>query len=119
LLGIDVVTFEIGAIDKGEFYVKFHLCNKVSDSYEHRWPFLFNSVIDGLNLRELKMSSRRFTWTNSMPNPTYEKLDRILVSTEWEQKFPLAKVMPLSRDISYHTHLLLDIGRAPSNGNQP
>jgi hypothetical protein len=29
---------------------------KNKDSYEHRWPFLFNSVIDGLNLRELKMS---------------------------------------------------------------
>jgi hypothetical protein len=76
-------------------------------------------VIDGLNLRELVMSGRRFTWANSMPNPTYEKLDRILVSTEWEEKFPLAKVMTLSRDISDHAPLLLDTGRAPSNGSQP
>jgi hypothetical protein len=28
LLGIDLDTFDIGAIDEGEFYVKFHLCNK-------------------------------------------------------------------------------------------
>jgi endonuclease/exonuclease/phosphatase family metal-dependent hydrolase len=56
------------------------------------------------------MSGRRFIWANSMPNPTFEKLDRILVSTEWEQKFPLAKVMALSRDISDHTPLLLDNG---------
>jgi hypothetical protein len=28
LLGIDLDTFDIGAIDKGDFYVKFHLCNK-------------------------------------------------------------------------------------------
>jgi hypothetical protein len=65
------------------------------------------------------MSGRRFTCANSMPNPTFEKLDRILVSTEWEQKFPLAKVMALSRDILDHTPLLLDTGWAPSNGNQP
>jgi hypothetical protein len=31
LLGIDIDTFHIGAIEEGEFYVKFHLCNKDSD----------------------------------------------------------------------------------------
>jgi hypothetical protein len=103
LLGIDLDIFDIGAIDEGDFYVKFHLCNKVNDfkwalvavygpaqsnlkeqfltemihmcsheqlpiliggdfnilrspseknkdNFEHRWPFLFNRVIDGLNL---------------------------------------------------------------------
>jgi hypothetical protein len=64
------------------------------------------------------MSRRKFTWANSMANPTYEKLDRILMSTEWEQKFPLANGIALSRDISDHTPLLLDIGRAPSSDNQ-
>jgi hypothetical protein len=48
-----------------------------------------------------------------------DSVDRILLSTEWEQKFPFAKVMALSRDISDPTCLLLDTGRAPSNGNQP
>jgi hypothetical protein len=43
-------------------------------------------VIGGLNLRELEMSGSKFTWANALPNPTYEKLDRILKSTEWEQK---------------------------------
>jgi endonuclease/exonuclease/phosphatase family metal-dependent hydrolase len=65
------------------------------------------------------MSVRRYTWANSLPNPTYEKLDRILVSTEWEQKFLLANVIVLSRDISDHTPLLLDTGRVPSSSNQP
>jgi hypothetical protein len=43
---------------------------------------------------------------------------RILLSTEWEQRFPFAKVMALSRDISDPTCLLLDTGRVPSNSNQ-
>jgi hypothetical protein len=77
---------------------------KNKDSYEHRWPFLFNCVIDGLNLRELEMSDGRFTWANSLSNPTYEKLGRVLVSTEWEQKFPLTTVTALSKDI-LDTHL--------------
>jgi hypothetical protein len=57
---------------------------KNKDNLEHRWPFLFNSVIDGLNLQELEISGRRYTWANSMPNPTYENRDRILMSIEWE-----------------------------------
>jgi endonuclease/exonuclease/phosphatase family metal-dependent hydrolase len=54
------------------------------------------------------MSGRKYTWANSRRIPTYEKLDRVLVSTEWEQNFPLATVVALSREISDHTPLLLD-----------
>ena len=38
------------------------------------------------------MTGRKFTWANYAEVPTNEKLDRILVTTEWEQKFPLATV---------------------------
>lgn len=33
-MGVDLNVFDIGAIDKGDFYVKFHLCNK---SDEFKW----------------------------------------------------------------------------------
>jgi hypothetical protein len=69
---------------------------------------LFNAIIDSLNLRELEMSGRKCTWANSMPKPTFEMLDRVPMSTEWEQHFPLATVVALSREISDHTPLLLD-----------
>lgn len=54
------------------------------------------------------MSGRQFTWASSLPNPTYEKLDRILVATEWDNKYPLSTVVALNRDISDHTSLLLN-----------
>jgi hypothetical protein len=28
LLGVDLQFFDIGAIDEGDYYIKFHLCNK-------------------------------------------------------------------------------------------
>jgi hypothetical protein len=64
------------------------------------------------------MSGRRFTWASSIANPTYEKLDRILMSTEWEQKFLLSNVVALSRDISDHAPLLLNTGHTTSPGSQ-
>jgi hypothetical protein len=33
LLEIDLHFYDIGAIDEGEFYIKFHLCNK-ADNYK-------------------------------------------------------------------------------------
>jgi hypothetical protein len=92
---------------------------KNNDNFNHRWPFLFNTVIDGLNLKALEMSGRKFTSANSLPNPTFEKLDRILISIEWEQHFSLANVKALSRGISDHMPLLLDTSHAPSSGSQP
>jgi hypothetical protein len=48
--------------------------------------------------------------------PTYEKLDRILVSIDWEIKYPKANVHALPRALSDHTPLLLDT-RMPSQHN--
>jgi endonuclease/exonuclease/phosphatase family metal-dependent hydrolase len=47
------------------------------------------------------------------------KLDRVLVSTEWEQHFPLATMVALNREISDHTPLLLSTEEAPKHSKQP
>ena len=47
-----------------------------------------------------------------------EKLDIILMATEWEEQFPLSNVIALTRDISDHTPLLFNTGDSSSNFNQ-
>ena len=53
---------------------------------------MFNAIIESLNLRELELTRRKYTWANYAEVPTYEKLDLILITTDWEQKFLLASV---------------------------
>jgi hypothetical protein len=53
---------------------------------------MFNSVINAFDLRELYMSGDFFTWSNNQLDPTLEKLDRILVTKDWEGLFPTALV---------------------------
>jgi hypothetical protein len=65
----------------GDFNILRSPSEKNNDRFDHHWSFLFNAVIDGLDLRELHMLGRRYTWANTRDNPTYEKLDRILVAT--------------------------------------
>jgi hypothetical protein len=79
----------------GDYNILRHPSEKNNLNYNARWPFIFNTVIDGLNLRELKMTVHKFTWANNLASPTFEKLDRILITTEWEEKFPLEASRPL------------------------
>jgi hypothetical protein len=100
----------------GDYNILRHPYEKNNPNYNARWPFLFNAVIDGLNLRELEMMGRKFTWANNLASQTFEKLDRILVTTEWEEKFPLSTVRALTREVSDHTPLLLNTGE-PTNAH--
>jgi hypothetical protein len=101
----------------GYFNIIRNPFEKNNSRYENKWPLLFNAIIETLNLKELEMSGRKCTWANYAEVPTYEKLDHILVTTDWEQKFPLASVQALTREISDHTPLLLDTGEPSRRGN--
>ena len=110
----------------GDFNIIRNSSEKNNDKFDSRGSFLFNAIIDGLDLREIKMSDlreikmsgRKFTWANSKSVPTYEKLDRVLASMELEQKFPLVTVDALNRKILDHTPLLLSTGEKVYMGNK-
>ena len=60
----------------GDFNLLRFPFEKSKGRFDNHWPFLFNAVIDSLDLREVSMIGRQFTCANSLPEPTYEKLDR-------------------------------------------
>ncbi|KAL5664100.1 hypothetical protein ACJX0J_024208, partial [Zea mays] len=63
----------------------------------------------------IELNGRQFTWANSLPNPTYKKLDRVLMLTEWEVKYPLVSFYkglfgdPLDNNISLDEEIIQDI----------
>src|SRR6266540_3128220 len=101
---------------EGDFNMMCHSKEKNNNRFNYRWPFLFNAVIDSFDLREIELTGRQFTWANSLSKPTYEKLDRALMSTEWEFKYPRVIVRALDRGVSDHTPLLLDTGTPAFKG---
>ena len=171
-LGVDLSTFDIGAISKGDYYVKFTLHNKCdgfkwvlyavygpaqqehkesflielanscsretlpyviggdfnimrrpedksTDNFDFKWPNIFNQVIEVLDLKEIEMSGRQFTWASYGDNPIFEKLDRVLVTTEWEEKFSISSVQSRDRGIFDHTPIVLNTGASAHMNNQP
>jgi endonuclease/exonuclease/phosphatase family metal-dependent hydrolase len=56
------------------------------------------------------LSGRQFTWASRGTITTFEKLDRVLVSVEWQEKYTLVSVRGLTRTGSDHTPLLIETG---------
>jgi hypothetical protein len=58
------------------------------------------------------MVGRQFTLANSLSEPTFEKLDRMLMDANWESKFPMVSVHALEpiQGFSDHVPILLTIG---------
>ncbi|GJM85550.1 hypothetical protein PR202_ga02011 [Eleusine coracana subsp. coracana] len=70
----------------------------------------FNDFIQYLELTEIRSSGLRFTWSNKQSNIVLEVLDRFLVSSSWEKKFPLCTSRVIPCIFSDHKPMLLDSG---------
>jgi hypothetical protein len=70
----------------------------------------FKAVLDNLELREVPLHGRKFTWTNSsmaQSEATMTRSDRMFSTTEWEEIFPLAHLHAWASMASDHSPLIL------------
>lgn len=105
---------------RGDFNVLRHCEEKNTNTPMAHSSDVFNSIIHMLDLREIFMSGGMFTWINNHDNTTLEKLDKVLMSSSWEDLFPLVFVSKFVRDLSDHNPLILDCGILvkPAPGNR-
>jgi hypothetical protein len=94
----------------GDFNIIRYANEKNTKDGVHRHTDLFNSLIHFYELREIDMTGGMYTWPNNQGFPVLEKLDRILVTKEWEDIFPKAMVKKLPREISDHNPLIISSG---------
>jgi hypothetical protein len=71
---------------------------------------LFNEWIDRWALIEIKDPTRNFTRSNNQRVPILATPDRILVSTHWDAKYPLAKTSMLPKGVIDHNPLMITFG---------
>ncbi|RVW89101.1 putative ribonuclease H protein [Vitis vinifera] len=70
----------------------------------------FSEVIDDLDLRDLPLQGGPFTWSGGLNNQAMSRLDRFLVSEDWEGHFNGVVQSTLPRPVSNHFPILLDGG---------
>jgi hypothetical protein len=94
----------------GDFNIIRHAKEKNNKNINQNLMDRFNMFIDLHQLQEIRRSGPKYTWTNKRTNPVMVMLDRILVSTEWEQKHPLCFAWSKTRVGSDHWPIFLDSG---------
>jgi len=67
----------------------------------------FRRTVASLEMQDLHLHGRCFTWSNERENPTLVRLDRVLVSIDWDEMFPsshlrtLESMHPITARFSY------------------
>jgi hypothetical protein len=77
---------------------------------------LFNGWIDRWAMIDLKDPARGFTWTNNQERPIMATLDRVLVTTHWDAKYPLFMTKILPRGVSDHNPVMITFGEKAGCG---
>jgi hypothetical protein len=99
----------------------FNIIRSIEDKHKPcilpRWSHTFNSIIEISGLKESKFIGRKYTWANNLPDPIFEKLDRVLVSVEWDLAYPLAVVIGKNRNIFDHVPLMRNYWSPPPHCN--
>jgi hypothetical protein len=73
----------------------------------HKHSDLFNDLIHKYELIEIQMPCGGFTWSNNQNDPTLVKLDKILMSEDWDTIYPLVHIRKLPWELSDHNPLLV------------
>jgi hypothetical protein len=90
---------------------------KNNDNLDRCLMAKFREFVRVMELKDLYLHGRLFTWSNGRENPTLTRIDRALVSVDWDLAFPDALLQALSALISDHTplHLSLNQGFRPKH----
>lgn len=82
---------------------------KNNPNFHHTEAGAFNDCINDLNLIELPLLDRLFTWSNKRFDPTLERLDRAFINLEWDSVLPSTLLSSMTRCTSDHVPLKIEI----------
>lgn len=91
----------------GDFNLILCASDKSNDYLNRRNMGRFRRFVNELQLKDVYLHGRRYTWSNERACPTLEKLDRILVTVDWELNYPGCLLQALASGMSDHCTLLL------------
>ncbi|XBI50136.1 hypothetical protein VPH35_113590 [Triticum aestivum] len=91
----------------GDFNLIARAADKSNPNINRRLLAAFRAFINELQLKDLYLHDRRYTWSNGQQNATMVKLDRVLFNEEGNAMMPSCLLQALSSDMSHHCPILL------------
>lgn len=91
----------------GDFNLIYRASHKSNNRINIRLINGFKGVLDQLDLKELHLNGRRFTWSSETDSPTFTKVDHIFFTKEWEFLYPTCSLQALASSMPDHCPLLV------------
>lgn len=91
----------------GDFNMIYKASDKNNDRLDRRLMTKFRQMLQELELKEINLQGRKYTWTNGQENPTMTRIDRCFSSIQWEESFPTCHLQALVSTLSDHCPLML------------
>jgi hypothetical protein len=93
----------------GDFNLIYRAEDKNNNNLDRAMMGRFQRIINDLQLVELPLLGRKFTWSNERSSPTLVRLDRFFYSRDWEDLFPDCLMQSSSSSISDHCPLVVGL----------
>jgi hypothetical protein len=109
LMNIDASIMNLWMI-LGDFNLMRSPENRNREGGDVNNMLLFNRIISHLDLVEIPLKGRAFTWSNMQNYPLLERLDWIFTCAHWTTTFPVTFATPLAKLSSDHIPIKIQIG---------
>jgi hypothetical protein len=96
----------------GYFNMILYAEEKNNDHLDRRIMSSFRHFVQEHEIKDLYLHGRRFTWSNEREAPTLTRIDRALVSVDWDLMHPDAMLQALSSSVSDHAPIHLSLSAA-------
>lgn len=83
--------------------------NKSNDAINRRMISRFRMKLNYLELKEVYLNGRRYTWSNEREQATLEKIDHVFTTTSWEDLYPVCFLSVLGIAVLDHCPLLFGL----------
>lgn len=90
----------------GDFNITMTPEDRSTQNMDWRTPLQFCRLASNLGLLKITLQGRHFTWSNERQNPVMARLDRFLILTEWNARYPNSTQQTLPNTSSDHCPIL-------------
>ena len=105
---VDIRDLHVGPwLVAGDFKLIAREEDKSNALSNRRMMGRFRAKLNLLELKELYLNGRRYTWSNERQMATLEKIDHVFVSNEWDEAYPTCFLSALGTAVSDHCPLML------------
>lgn len=93
----------------GDLNVTLHTQDRPDNSNHRLQTARFRAVFDGLQLQDLRLQGRKYTWSNDRDEPAFARLDRFLISSSWSMLFPNTVQKAIPNTASDHCPMICQV----------